>query len=229
MDAAVVSCDELRRSIEGWTSRCHVVPTCLDVERYAAVARERHDACVIGWVGSAKSRYFVGPIEGALRAMTRQGCRVVVVAGDDPQLPPETGVEFVRWELALEPKVFGRLDIGVAPLPDNERSRMKAGFKVLQYMAAGLPVVTSPVGANRELVRHGWNGFHATTVEEWIEYLDRLARDVNLRVVLGRNGQETVRERFSPLVAANAWARIYGELLIGRGDVGETPRGDRPD
>jgi glycosyltransferase involved in cell wall biosynthesis len=73
----------------------------------------------------------------------------------------------------------------------------KAGFKLLQYMAAGLPVVASPVGFNRELVRHGVNGFLADSAEEWERYLTQLLNDRDLRRRMGQQGRQLVEKEFS--------------------------------
>jgi glycosyltransferase involved in cell wall biosynthesis len=88
------------------------------------------------------------------------------------------------------------MDIGVMPLPNDEWTRGKCGFKILQYMALGIPTVGSPVGVNAEIIS-GSNGYLATTNTEWIEALERLIFDRALRKRLGEEGQRTVIERYS--------------------------------
>ena len=98
---------------------------------------------------------------------------------------------------------LAQLGIGVAPLPDNPWECGKCAVKILQYMACGLPVVATPVGVQRELVRDGITGFHATTPAEWRDRLQQLLADAALRQRLGDAGREVVAQSYDlPVVAA---------------------------
>jgi glycosyltransferase involved in cell wall biosynthesis len=88
-------------------------------------------------------------------------------------------------------------DIGIMPLDRGPWTLGKAGFKLLLYMAAGLPVVASPVGFNRNLVQHGVNGFLADTAEEWEQYLSQLLNDPDLRRRMGQEGRRLVENEYS--------------------------------
>ena len=81
--------------------------------------------------------------------------------------------------------------IGIAPLPDNPFTRGKCGLKILQYMAAGLPVVASPVGVNADLVRDGVSGYTANDVDQWVDAILRLVADPDLRTRMGEEGRRT--------------------------------------
>jgi glycosyltransferase involved in cell wall biosynthesis len=87
--------------------------------------------------------------------------------------------------------------IGVMPLTDDAWSRGKCAFKLLQYMAAALPCVASPVGANTEAVMDGINGFHATDTDGWERSLERLIVSPDLRASFGAKGRSHVEERYS--------------------------------
>jgi glycosyltransferase involved in cell wall biosynthesis len=91
--------------------------------------------------------------------------------------------------------MLAECDIGIAPLPDTPYTRGKCGFKVLQYMAAGLPVITSPVGVNADYVRPE-TGLHATTAEEWVAAVKRLAADPALRERMGRAARTRIMREF---------------------------------
>jgi glycosyltransferase involved in cell wall biosynthesis len=88
--------------------------------------------------------------------------------------------------------VFSRFDVGIMPLPDTPYTRSKAGFKLLQSLAAGVGVVASPVGVNRMLVESSGGGMLAQTSEEWELCLRRLAADPSLRADLGARGRAFV-------------------------------------
>ena len=100
-------------------------------------------------------------------------------------------------------------DIGINWLPDDSWSRGKCGLKVLQYMAAGLPVVANPVGMNREMVVHGRTGFLASTPEEWADAIERLASNPKLRQAMGQRGRHLVEERFG----VERWAPRFARLV----------------
>ena len=101
-------------------------------------------------------------------------------------------VEQRRWSLHGQVPDLVSADIGLAPLPDNRYTRGKCGFKILQYAAAGLPSVASPVGVNAEHVQHGATGFHAESSVDWVEKLTQLIEDPPLRIRMGQAAQESV-------------------------------------
>src|SRR5207249_4095705 len=93
------------------------------------------------------------------------------------------------WTEAGEAAALASADIGISWLPDDPWSRGKCGLKVLQYMAAGLPVVANAVGVHAELVSHGQTGFLVETPQEWAEAVRTLAQDPRLRRRMGRAGR----------------------------------------
>ena len=104
-----------------------------------------------------------------------------------------------------------RGDIGIAPTPRDRWTLGKCGFKIVQCMAAGLPVIASPVGANAEIVSHGITGFHADTPEACIGAIERLAGDVQLRATMGASARARVEQHYSITRAADAWQRLLSQ------------------
>ncbi|NQT16499.1 MAG: glycosyltransferase, partial [Planctomycetes bacterium] len=124
------------------------------------------------------------------------GLKLWVVCDRFPRL---SGVEVVGrpWSSATEAAELAECDIGISWLPDDPWSEGKCGLKVLQYMAAGLPVVANPVGMHRELVVHGRTGFLASTPGQWSAAIGRLAADPGLRRRMGAAARRVVEEEFS--------------------------------
>jgi glycosyltransferase involved in cell wall biosynthesis len=102
-----------------------------------------------------------------------------------------------------------QFDIGIMPLPDAPWERGKCGYKLIQYMACGLPVVASPVGANVEIVENGVNGELAGTSLEWEQALERLVGDAVLRGRMGRAGRRRVEAHYSVQVQVARLGRIF--------------------
>jgi glycosyltransferase involved in cell wall biosynthesis len=124
-------------------------------------------------------------------------------------------VEQRPWSLHGQLPDLVSSDIGLAPLPDNRYTRGKCGFKILQYAAAGLPSVASPVGVNAGHVQHGVTGFHATGSADWIETLTQLIQDTPLRTRMGRAAQERVTS-FDERRIAEQLGTIFKEHLTER-------------
>jgi glycosyltransferase involved in cell wall biosynthesis len=182
----------------GGAARIEVVPTGLDAGAFPVKEGDGSQERVrLVWIGSASTLRQLATLAPVLEAVGRdvQGAVVRVIA--DARLDIRgLEIENVPWSLEDEARLLAEADIGIAPLPDTPYTRGKCGFKVLQYMAAGLPVVASPVGINAEYVRPEETGLHATTAEEWTGAVERLAVDPALRERLGRAGRRRVEQEF---------------------------------
>jgi glycosyltransferase involved in cell wall biosynthesis len=191
--------------------RVGVVPTCVEPRRYRLA---RHvataDRVRLVWIGQPSTLPSLERASAQLAAVGRRlpGAALRIVSDQCPTLPG-LPVEARRWAAETEAADLAETDIGVNWLPDDAWSRGKCGLRVLQYMAAGLPVVANPVGMNRELVVDGQTGFLASTPEEWAEAAARLAADPALRRRMGLAGRRLVERRFS----VDVWGPRFAELI----------------
>jgi glycosyltransferase involved in cell wall biosynthesis len=185
-----------------------VIPTCVDTERLydrpKLYCSNRRDARpVIGWSGTSGGLKYLDAILPALRRIAQKWQFVLRIISDSmgplniSQVGPDLSIEFVRWRAENEVRDIREFDVGIMPLPNDEFTRGKCGFKALQYMACALPVVVSPVGVNCEIVSHGENGLVARDVDEWERCLIALLDRPDLRKQLGQAAQETVESRYS--------------------------------
>jgi len=196
-----------------WQSE--VVPTGLDARRFAPKEDYgRPGAPHLVWIGSRSTLKQLEPFRPTLEALGRAlpGATLRIIA--DAQLHVDgLRIENVPWRLQDEGRLLADCDIGIAPLPDTPQARGKCGFKVLQYMAAGLPVVTSPVGVNAEYVRPEETGLHAGPAEEWVAAIRRLAADPALRERMGRAGRRRVESEFDFAVLSPEVCRLVESAL----------------
>jgi len=206
------------RARQAGAPRVEVVPTGLDAQRYPPKATyAASDGPRLVWIGSRSTLKQLVRLRGVLEAVGRAvpGARLRVIA-DAPLALDGLAVENVPWSRQAEGRLLAECDVGIAPLPDTPYTRGKCGFKVLQYMAAGLPVVASPVGVQANYVRPEESGLHASGEEEWVEAIRRLAGDADLRERLGRAGRARVVAEFDVRVLSPRVGDLVAAAL-GRG------------
>ena len=199
--AAACTCGNayLRAYASRFCAHSIVLPTVVDTHLYRPAGTGPRPIPVIGWIGSPTTWAYVRPMLPLLQDMVATGKARLVVVGAGTAAEPDRfpGMELRDWSEAREIADVQDMDIGIMPLPDQEWARGKCGYKLIQYMACGLPVVASPVGVNREIVRPDENGFLAANIAEWREALTRLLSDPELRARFGVSGRDSVEHGYS--------------------------------
>jgi glycosyltransferase involved in cell wall biosynthesis len=192
---------------------CNVVvlPTVVDPAQYPLKQHSSTDAPRLVWIGSNSTRPYVDEFMPALERAAKivTGLRLLIVA-DETVKGSALPIDFEPWSEQTEGISLAKGDIGIAPTPDNRWTRCKCGFKIVQYMAAGLPTIASPVGVNANLAREGETGLIAATIDDWPRAIERLARDASLRAQMGRRARERVEQELNIERIADAWAQILG-------------------
>jgi glycosyltransferase involved in cell wall biosynthesis len=190
--------------------RVEVVPTVIDLARYPIppirAALPAPHLPTVGWIGQRSTAAFLRPLVPVFKQLAAQGQARFEAIGIDTValgLP----MHAVPWTEATEVASISRFDVGIMPLADEAFERGKCGYKLIQYMACGLPVVASPVGVNSQIVEHGVNGFLAETPAQWQEALQTLLADPGLRQRMGQAGRRKVEQRYclqitGPLLAS---------------------------
>jgi glycosyltransferase involved in cell wall biosynthesis len=137
----------------------------------------------------------------------RRSARVVTIGAGDLSL---RGVphENRSWSEETEINDIASFDVGIMPLEETPWERGKCGFKLIQYMGCGKPVVASPVGVNAEIVEDGVNGFHATSGDEWVASLIRLCNNHAAAKEMGKQGRKRVKETFCLEATVPEWIRL---------------------
>jgi len=177
-----------------------IIPTSIDLDRYPVkriINKKPGEPYVIGWIGMPGSLPYLNILKPVFQELAFRYEILVRIIGGQNYNCPGARVEHLPWSLQDEVSQILTFDIGVMPLTENEEARGKCGLKLLQYMAAGIPAVASPVSANKEIVTDGVNGYLADSLEDWMERLSILIRSTQLRQVMGSHGRETVAGRFS--------------------------------
>ncbi len=215
--AAVVENEYTESYAARYTATIRITgPIDTDACRPAAATSARA-VVVLGWIGSATTVAYLQLIAAPLRHLCARHphVRVQVIGATGVRL---AGVPVTArpWRLDEEVAALQEFDIGLMPVPDDPWTRGKGGYKLLQYMAAGLPVVASPVGINAEIVADGQSGFLATTDAEWEQRLEELVLDPQRRRSMGARGRRIVEDRYSLAAAARVLASAMENAAGGR-------------
>lgn len=192
--------------------RVEILPSVVDLSKYPGIRNPgRNNMFTIGWIGSPSTSVHLLQVEDVLEQVCEKRGGKVVLVGSGGN--PFTGLmATIRdWNETTEAEEIGSFDVGIMPLPDHPWERGKCGYKLIQYMACGKPVVASPVGVNQEIVEDGVNGFLASTQQEWRDALTRLKEDPNLRRAMGEEGRRKVEKQYCLHVTAPRLHRILME------------------
>lgn len=190
------------RAREAGAPRVEVIPTSIDLDHYpiqpvAPPLRALRDTLPrIVWVGSPSTARYLDLLREPLQALAVRHSFALRLIGCDAVDLPGVQVEVMPWSEATEFDSISACDIGVMPLLDSLWEQGKCGYKLIQYMACGLPVVASPVGVNSEIVQSGQNGFLARTSAEWVSALGELLNSQELRSVMGLAGRSSVESTY---------------------------------
>lgn len=192
-----------------------VIPTVIDTDLYVPVPEKDSEKIIIGWTGSHTTIvHFIQALPVLHKLQKKYGKRIGFrVISDHVFSEPGLDVEGIIWSSATEAKDLEAIHIGIMPMPDNEWSRGKCGFKGLQYMGLGKPVVLTAVGVNTEIVQDGVNGFLAITDDEWLEKLSMLIEDAALRLRIGTAARKKVVEEYSLTAWKDNYLELYKNLL----------------
>lgn len=175
-----------------------IIPTSVDYRKYLLEVEKNSNYFDLVWIGSRSTQKYLKECLPVLESLSEiiPSLRLKIVADFD--LPSERlKTTAVPWSEKGEAEELSSAHIGIAPMSDDSWTKGKCGLKVLQYMAAGLPVVSSPVGVNREIVKHGVTGYLAESPEEWRVVIEKLAHDSALRQAMGEAGQMRVVKQYS--------------------------------
>ncbi|WP_348269432.1 glycosyltransferase [Edaphobacter paludis] len=201
-----------------WNRNVAIVPTTVDTSLvHPAEPDEREIDLVIGWTGTSGNFRYLYEIGDALQRVFHRHpkARLRIIADTPPQFRQldASRVDFVRWSAEVERSELQKFSVGIMPLRDTPWERGKCAFKMLLYMASGLPVVVSPVGMNRDVLAKGECGFRASTQEEWADALDLLLSSPSLARRMGMAGRAIAVQSFSVQSVAPVLAQYLTSVV----------------
>ena len=153
----------------------------------------------VGWIGtpSTYKQYLHNKLPFLKAIAEKKNFKISIMGSGEPIGESNQTIEFIDWSEPDESSFIQTLDIGIMPLDNSPWSIGKSGYKIIQYMSCGIPVVASPVGVNKILIENGKNGFLASTNEDWKISIIKLIKDKNLREQMGLSGRQKIEEKYS--------------------------------
>lgn len=179
-----------------------ILPTVIDLDRYRPRPRVPDAPFTVVWIGTPLTAAYLPMVAGALATVCRDGRGIVHLIGAGADALPDVPVRVLPWSEDTETGLLQTGDVGIMPLPEAAWERGKCGYKLIQYMALGRPVVASPVGVNRTLVQPGITGFLPESDAEWRAALTALRDRPDLRRSMGAAARRLVERRYSVQVTA---------------------------
>jgi glycosyltransferase involved in cell wall biosynthesis len=178
-----------------------IVPTVVDLNRYQPLPPRVPDVVTVGWIGSPNTAHYLSMVKPVINALERESPLKAVAIGARPDQVAGSPFTAVAWTEESE------VD------SDSPWERGKCGYKLIQYMALGLPVVASPVGVNVELLAGGGNGFLAASDHEWKKAISTLISNPDLRRSMGRAGRKLVESHYSVASQTPRLVSLYNQVI----------------
>ncbi|MBK9731369.1 MAG: glycosyltransferase family 4 protein [Chitinophagaceae bacterium] len=182
-----------------FNSAVEIIPTVVDTSIYVPEKKPATERICIGWSGSKTTVKHFSLIVPVLKTLKEKyGSQIFFrQIGDKNFTAAGLSIESSDWKLEGEVDELNSIDIGLMPLPDDEWSKGKCGFKAIQLMALEIPSVVSPAGVNKKIIQHGENGFLASDTEDWIKCISDLIESSLLRERIGASARKSVEEKYS--------------------------------
>ncbi len=194
--------------------RIRIIPTPWNPSPTETKAGKSEKGKALVWIGSKSTMKYLQNLENVFRRLTDKypDIRLIVISNAFPGIK-NISTENIIWKEENEADLIRRGDIGLMPLPDNEWCRGKCGFKIIQYMACGLPPVASPVGMNADLIQDGRNGFLPRNEEEWLNKISLLLENADLYKQMSQKAKETFEKEYQVGYNAGKLIAVIEELL----------------
>jgi len=194
-------------------SNVKIVPTCIVYSDYDELEPVGDNNILIGWLGTANNQGYLIDIVDELKNISSKYPHVTLqVISDKPLHIKRVRIENVKWNIDSYKTDLSGIDIGIMPLRNDDWSKGKCAFKLIQYMAAGLSVIASDVGANSDVISEGEDGFLVNGKDEWQTGFAKLIESKELRERMGKAAKKKIRDNYS----AESWIDKYESILLNK-------------
>lgn len=175
-----------------------ILPSVIDLDHYKNIKLKKKSSVItIVWIGSPATKKYLKSIFPVLEKLNKKHDFIFKIVGIKKISKQKFNVKTVPWKYSTEANEISMSDIGIMPLDNTPWAEGKCGYKLIQYMACGLPVVGSDIGVNNQIIDHGINGFLTKDKNHWFEYLSLLITNPELRDQFGDRSLEKVKNIYN--------------------------------
>jgi glycosyltransferase involved in cell wall biosynthesis len=176
-----------------------VMPTCVDYDRYEPkVYDPQKESITFGWIGGNQNQPYLQEIIPALNEVAKENAiELIVISGKAFRAETSFPIHNIPWSLETEVEQLKKIDVGLMPLPLNERTKGKGGFKLIQYMGLGIVSMASAITINKEIVDDGDNGFLVEPGGEWAQAFRNVIRQRGKFPTFGAKAREKIMEHYT--------------------------------
>ncbi len=199
-----------KRAYDAGAKNVVLIPTIVDLRKYQ-VENIQNDKVIIGWIGTPMTEHYLDIVSEALQQLTLKYDFSLKLIGSN-KIISNVDTIYAPWSEEQEALDIQSIDIGIMPLPNLPWEKGKCGYKLIQYMACGKPVIGSSVGVNKELINHGLNGYLANNHEEWVDNLEILITDHQKRKNFGIEGRNLVETKYELQIALKLLSREFKKV-----------------
>ena len=193
-----------------------LLPTVVDTNRYEVQSTKDDKQLTIGWIGQASTAKYLKKIVPILHEIiTLYHVRIVAVGANSLQFK-NLPIEVRPWSEDTEIDEIMKFDIGIMPLSNHAWEKGKCGYKLIQYMACGKPVIASPIGVNNIIIQKGVNGLLAKSDEEWLKAFKMLCESSDIRKNYGKEGRKKVEQEYCLKITAPKLEKLFLSVLKNR-------------
>jgi glycosyltransferase involved in cell wall biosynthesis len=195
----IVANEHLAAYVKKYNKNVSVITTPVDTDVLKPLKDKKlQTPYIIGWIGSFWTTKYLKIIEEALRKVHQKyPIKLMLIGADKKYQPVGFPVEHVSWSLENEKNLLPTFDMGIMPLEDDAYAKGKGGYKLLQYMAAGIPAIASPIGINKEIIQENKTGFLAKNEEAWVKHIINLIEHPKKIITFGQISREICIETYS--------------------------------
>jgi len=192
-----------------------IIPTIVNFSDYDIQnTNDDEETVAIGWIGESKNQVYLNQLKDVFKSISAKYPNVILkIISNKPFTLTTIPVANIKWSINDYKSYLYQIDIGIMPLKDDDWSKGKCAFKLIQYMAAGLPVIASDIGANASVITDSVDGYLVKSDIEWIEKLKSLIESSDLRAEMGNAGRIKIKKHFSVEAWGERVERIYLDRL----------------
>lgn len=202
-----------KRAVAAKARKIVIIPTVVDLARYKIAPSKNQGRIVLGWIGTKSTfeKHLLFAKDWLIKAQELFDIELHIIGITENEMFLGNKVRYLAWTQESEVADLAKIDIGIMPLRNSPWEEGKCAYKIIQYLASGKPVIASNVGMNSDLCIEGETGFLADTAEEFLNAVETLIKEEQLRYKMGRKGRDLIENKFNTDVTSEKLIKIILE------------------